>query len=352
MVVRPGLNTTLSVMSTVEAILPADCAVKFGGTPAGALLEFFNENHGHMLSGAPLPSVWDIACRFPHLLTAILSASACYLRHHTDNPLPHQMAEVYQQTLTVQSFQRSLEQPMTRERSDALLLTSIFLNLLAFAAIRDDGPLTSWVFSDDPGRLGWMTILLGFKPLFMASIRYMHESVLLPMYEQTGAQTTKYTGASFDKFELPPAWRLFTRLCADAGSDADAAITDEAVRALYATRFVPPDLAYTQVFMQFFGRLDAPFRDLLLRGDGRALWMVGYWLGLLGRLDAWFARARVRRDHTAVVLSLKARGLAGREGEEGWMWACLLDELEGLRAEWHPSNLGGCVLEAPPAVSG
>ncbi|KAH6684905.1 hypothetical protein F5X68DRAFT_233341 [Plectosphaerella plurivora] len=325
----------LSAHSTVQAVLPVDCATKFGGTPAGVLLEFFNEHHEHMLSGAPLGTVWDMACRYPHLLTGILSASACFLRHHSTNPAPHRVAEIYQQSLTVRSFQASLEAPLTKERSDALLMTCIFLNLLAMTDLHDDDPATSWVFSSDPGRLGWINILLGFRPLFMVSLHFMRQSILLPLYEKSDGPLKEAAGDEMFTIPLPQAWERFKAL-----DPRDGDILDEAIHALYATRFIPAEMENVNAYMQFFGRLETPFRDMLLRGDERAMWMFGYWLGLLGRLDAWFTRRRVVRDYTAIVMWLLGLALDEREGDEGDMWRELLVDLQGLRVDWHPSNLG------------
>lgn len=327
---------SLSAQSTVRAVLPVDCATKYGGTPAGVLLEFFNKNHEHMLSGAPLGTVWDMACQYPHLLTGILSASACFLRHHSSSPGPHHVAEMYQQSLTLRAFQASLEKPLTKERSDALLMTCIFLNLLAFTELTDGDPAASWVFSSEPNRLGWINILLGFRPLFIVSLRFMKESVLLPMYEQSDDGLKAAAGDDVEAIPLPPAW---ARLVALEPRNTDDML-DEAIHALYATRLIPPELENVNAFMQFFGRLETPFRDQLLRGDERAMWMFGYWLGLLGRLDAWFSRRRVVRDYTAIVMWLRRLVLDQREGDEGDMWRELLWELEGLKADWHPSNLG------------
>ncbi|KAM0335111.1 hypothetical protein ACHAQA_000146 [Verticillium albo-atrum] len=323
----PSSGTMVS-QPAFEPSLPVDSATKFGGTPAGMLLQFFNENHEHMLAGAPLATVWDMACTYPHLLTAILGASACYLRHHTANSTPHQIAETYQQTLTIKSFQASLEKPLSRDRADALQMTAVFLNLLAFTSVPDESPLTSWVFSTAPDRLGWMNILLGFKPLLMITTAFRQGSVLTAMYDSADDDEGTFTRPDF-VVALPPAWESFL-----ARNASDVHIFGEAVYILAATRLVDPRPENVYQYMQFVGRVEPAFRDLLLEGDERALWVFGYWLGLVGRFDVWWTRRRIRRDFAAIVMCLRARGLTEGQGSEALMWGELLEDLEGLKEQW------------------
>ncbi|KAG7114222.1 Lysine biosynthesis regulatory protein LYS14 like [Verticillium longisporum] len=321
-------SAALVAQPAFELPVPVDAATKYGGTPAGVLLQFFNENHDNMLAGAPLHAVWDMACTYPHLLTAILGASACYLRHHTANPAAHQIAETYQQTLTIQSLQASLAKPLSRDRADALQMTAIFLNLLAFTAVPDENPLASWVFSTAPDRLGWMNILLGFKPLLIITAAFRRGSLMTPMYASADDEEGTFTRPDL-VVDLPPAWSAFL-----ARTTRRADLFAEPVYILAATRLVAPWSENVYQYMQFVGRVEPAFRDLLLAGDERALWVFGYWLGLVGRFDMWWSRMRIRRDFEAIVMCLRARGLTERGHGEGDMWTELLDDLEGLREQW------------------
>ena len=80
---------------------------------------------------------------------------------------------------------------------------------------------------------------------------------------------------------------------------------------------------------QFLGKVQGPFRDRLHEGDPRALWLVGYWLGLLCRYEGvWWCEGRARRDYKAVCARLEGMKLA--EGAEGEVWKEMMGELRGV----------------------
>jgi len=59
----------------------------------------------------------------------------------------------------------------------------------------------------------------------------------------------------------------------------------------------------------------------------KALWLFGYWLGLMCRFEGmWWSDKRAKRDFMAIGLWLKLRRLTERPGAEGEMWRRLMDE--------------------------
>ncbi|KAL6405073.1 hypothetical protein AUP68_11916 [Ilyonectria robusta] len=106
--------------------------------------------------------------------------TACHLRHHTARPTAHEIAECHQQRATLQGFLPALHQRLDQSRSDALLTTAMFLNLLAVAFVDDARLSASWVVGSDRGRLGWLELQLGLKPLLMATSRLRDASALQP----------------------------------------------------------------------------------------------------------------------------------------------------------------------------
>ncbi len=106
------------------------------------------------------------------------------------------------------------------------------------------------------------------------------------------------------------------------------------VQALAELRLLEPDCHGSFAYMGLVGKLDDGFRDLLLERDPRALWIFGYWLGLLGRLKIWWCDRRVERDRAAVLCFLQDNlGLARRLGGEGRMWRALIADLDSA-SEW------------------
>ncbi|KAH6980837.1 hypothetical protein BKA56DRAFT_673307 [Ilyonectria sp. MPI-CAGE-AT-0026] len=177
----------------------------------------------------------------------------------------------------------------------------MFLNLLAVAFVDDARLSASWVVGSDRGRLGWLELQLGLKPLLMATSRLRDASALQPMFE---------------------------------ASDDEAVVCPE-------SRLIDPDPGNVFICLQFVGKLGPEFVELLHCQGDRALWMFGYWLGLLGRFGFWWLRRRVERDFCAIVLPLgrrlkrKGGDEAGDwDGKEATLWENLIHDIERLEEDW------------------
>ena len=81
--------------------------------------------------------------------------------------------------------------------------------------------------------------------------------------------------------------------------------------------------------IQFLAKVQRQYRTLLLANDDRALWLFGYWLGVLCRFrNVWWCEKRARRDYTAILMWLRQRDLIERSGDEGRRWREMMAELE------------------------
>jgi hypothetical protein len=124
----------------------------------------------------------------------------------------------------------------------------------------------------------------------------------------------------------PSHW---TRLVSPSGAGTDK---DWCLRSplgtLAAIRALPPTPENGLKYARFVGALEAEFMDLLCDRDERAMWMLGYWLGAMGRLGAWWTDLRVRRDGVAIRSFLLGKGVCERKGEEGEMWRLLMRDYD------------------------
>lgn len=67
--------------------------------------------------------------------------------------------------------------------------------------------------------------------------------------------------------------------------------------------------------------MHSEFRALLCDRDERALWLLGYWLGLMSRFEGlWCCDKRVRRDYKAMRMWLEQAKVTIRPGVEGEHW--------------------------------
>jgi|SRR5271154_1581921 len=114
----------------------------------------------------------------------ILAITACHLRRVSPGILQHRIAERFQHSLALQDYQRVLDTPrekLGRSGVDALLLSTVLLNILAFALPEsetaggggDHDPSTSWVFSPREDWLGWLALVVDSFPASALMRRFM-----------------------------------------------------------------------------------------------------------------------------------------------------------------------------------
>ncbi len=114
--------------------------------------------------------------------------------------------------------------------------------------------------------------------------------------------------------------------------DADESCLREPVRILAELRLLSPQQANIMLYVQFIGKIDNNFLRLLSNRDKRALWALGYWLGLIGCLGMWWCDRRVLRDWTAIRdFLLQQDILEGEADDEKEMWQQLMEDYADVR---------------------
>ena len=85
--------------------------------------------------------------------------------------------------------------------------------------------------------------------------------------------------------------------------------------------------------LKFLGKVQEEFRALLYQRDQRALWLFGYWFGLMCRFEGvWWCNKRVKRDYRAIRMWLQQLHLTERPGIRGEIWREMMKEFD-----WAPS---------------
>lgn len=264
--------------------------------------------HQYPIEGIGSEPVASLCKSHPYLFSAILALSASHLQHLQPSQ-SNMVAAHFHQSATLRSFSSAITtelevQPLTQQSSDALLITSMLLNVLLF---NSSDP---WVFSDDPNRLGWFNLFLGMTPLLMATKEFHQDSLLRYIFDASNIDAELEERAC--TLEKSPAW---SELC-----DGET-MFDEPLEVLAMLKGLEANRSTLWLYASFFGRLDANFRDLLDNGDLRAMWIVGYWMGLLCRFDEmWWLHNMAKRDHKDIQIWLRNR-------VRGDMWAELMNDL-------------------------
>jgi len=310
-------------MAGVEGLIPGQAGEH--STSVGHLLHHFSNNSA-IIMGRPFePKLWDLACRHTFLLSTVLAASACHLRHHSANQGPHHIAELRQVLFAIRALKSTLALPLTKQRADAVLCAAVMLNGINFASVKSQTASASWVFSDSPDRLDWLDWQLRFRKLEEATSQFLESSLLWPVINAAGHGPITAHSNDINLDQVPTTWRMLI------GDDYNSYYRP--VRMLAELRICAPLRSNALKYFGFVNKLSNGFRDLLFQRDQRAMWVFGYWLGLIGRLNIWWCSRRVEQDWTAVVLFLQGEGLQQHPGDEGRMWQELIADLS-TASEW------------------
>ncbi|XWX01742.1 hypothetical protein V2A60_009771 [Cordyceps javanica] len=331
------------------------------GVSRVSLLHHINQHFHHSpgsleTAGGHMAFILTLGMSRPYLLDVTLAVAACHLRHMyqangsfgeatADTISACRVAEHYQQSLAIRSFNQALAQPFDQEGSDSVLISSMMLNLLSFALDDDDDPSLSWVFTTAPDRLAWFSLSMGLAPLLMNTKEFHDQSVLRHIFDASDDEHQTYHGDGIKPlYKVPPHW---LRLCGlDYTSNDPDCIFYEPVRVITELFSTSVGQKSFFLYMAFFGKVGVEFRSLLENDDEAAMWILGYWLGLLCRFDhIWWLSARARRDYRAICIWLDRRKVRRRPGAEGQMWRQLMVDLEG--ATQQPPDDGIQCLRRP-----
>jgi len=345
-----SLASPLSANAVALATLVADYNIdalnpwiKKNGTSVDYLLHHFTSNSAVIMGQAFSAQFWAMACRYTFLVPTILSVSACHLRHNTSNPAPHRIAELGQESMAISSLKSALAMPLqSKERANALLYTAVILNAINFASVENPrNPAASWVFSNSADRLGWLDLQLRFKRLEEATAQFRDYDepckAISPQPASPVRESNSPGEEDADLVDVPESWRMLL----GEKTDPDHHCLREPVKLLAKLRVLEPDCAGSFAYLGLISKLDQRFRDLLYVRESRAMWVFGYWLGLIGRFSIWWTVRRVERDWAAVRRFLRDQELDRRPGDEGRMWMALNSDL-GNASQWpspHPDTL-------------
>ena len=264
----------------------------------------------------------------------LLAISACHLRHTANDQAQYGIAENLQQSMALNHLRRAINKASKKNFGatdlNAFLLSACLLNVLAFALPEPDRPLSrgsnlslSWIFSQQEG---WLTLQAGLGPLLMsvspdieATMKFISEVFL-----GTAEEDWVFNVVGRDGLKgVPKRWMLFFGLedpnrgceCAIGLSDnskADIAMKSPSeiyrspVALLVRLRTLRPIPYNAFRTLQFLGKIGAEFRTLLQQGDKKAIWVLGYWFGLLCRFEnLWWCQQRTKRDYKAVCSYLE-----------------------------------------------
>ena len=243
-----------------------------------------------------------------HLMHAVLAVSATQLRRLETNNHHIRLAEIQHWQCALFSFRAALYHPFTRDNCDAILLSSILLNLMSFSFIpgRDLSPSGSWVFSSSPQKLNWLYIQLGLRHLLEQTKPFHVESRLIPIFLASDDEQRTFSDERPGIQGLPGN---FVEVCGlNERSTPENNPYHLPLRLLTPLLELEPCDKNMFKFLHWFASVDDKFASLLQQKDQPALLLFSYWLGMLCELNQWWCYERARRECIAVCMFLKHKG--------------------------------------------
>jgi hypothetical protein len=329
----------LSVLSSVT-IVPFAIPTIDSGTPSILLLQHFLSHWSEITHTFYSAEIFLRVKSDPLIQHTILALTACHLRHVSPTVVQHRVAEYFQLSLALKFYRIALYTPKNKLGQSgvgSLLLSAVLLNMLAFALPQSEpepDPTNSWVFSPGEDRLGWLALQTGLRPLMLSMTDYFLRSmdmlgqIFLGGDKDSWATTRVHQGLE----GIPDNWVQMFKLEETSGgcdSQSEMDIFRPPVSMLAKLRHVTPVRSNAFVCLQFLSKVHPEFRDLLYERDERALWIFGYWLGLMCRFDdTWWCEKRVKRDYIAIRMWLKQLNLPARSANEGQKWSLMMKEYE------------------------
>ncbi|KAH7134736.1 hypothetical protein B0J13DRAFT_641379 [Dactylonectria estremocensis] len=236
---------------------------------------------------------------------------------------------------TLDTPRRELGQPDV----NVLLLSAVLLNILALSLPESETSevSSSWVYSLREDRLGWLAMQAGLRPLIL-SVSGREENLkntmdfLNRVFLGAGCGSWKLVKATHDLVGVPDNWVRVFGLDRNLEDENLVNLNDifrVPVIVLARLRHLEPVRRHVLIHFMFLGKIKAEFRNMLFTRDERALWLLGYWLGLMRRFKGlWWCDKRVERDYQAILTWLRHLRLADRPSAEGQLWGEMMNEIE------------------------
>jgi len=183
------------------------------------------------------------------------------------------------------------------------------------------------VFGQCEDLKGWLALQAGLKTLLVSMRLYFNETRSSLGQTIFGTDDRKWPTPNFklDMKVLPESWIKTCNLNDPWSVDAFG----RAIGIVRELRNIEPIRSNVLRNLLFVWKMQKRFRILLCKKDERAIWLYGYWLGLLCRYEeVWWCVERVRRDYQAICMFYDQLRLHERPGSEGESWVEMVNELK------------------------
>ena len=368
-------NDAFSVLSGVTLVPSLGPKPKNGISPIN-LIQHFQRQWVDIFNFPCSEEILRLSKSDALVRNTMLAMAASHLRHVSPGNQQYLITELFQQSLALQDYQKALAMPIERlgqSGVDSLLLSAVLLNILAFAlpacettsSVNDrPDPSTSWVFSSHVNQLGWLVLQAGLRPLMKSMGPYFDKTMKFLALTFLGSENETWVVLKKDSNleHVPDAWiKVFELDSADRSGECKtmdctdptnlsndwnsggllpnlANVYHLPAMVLLELRKLEPVSLNLFKNLQFLGKVQHELRVLLYARDERALWLLGYWLGLMCRFEGtskWWCDKRAKRDYQGICMWLEQLRLAKRPGIDGKRWSELMEDLRMAPSFFH-----------------
>lgn len=211
----------------------------------------------------------------------------------------YRLAKFENLQIALKDFQSAIDKPIVRGQADAILLTSMMINMQYFSWVDSLAPEHSWVFSSEASRLDWMRAHLFIKPLVEKVRPFLPTSMLVPIWSRSAYINDETQGLPEELLHLCGIYDGMTQ------SERMQNPYLETLQMLGPLMLMEKGSVSMVRYVRFMNRLSQPFFELVQINDPVALLVLSYWFGLMCYVDFWWVQRRARRDCTALCMYLE-----------------------------------------------
>ncbi|PGH18206.1 hypothetical protein AJ79_00544 [Helicocarpus griseus UAMH5409] len=258
-----------------------------------------SEAHSTVLSGEML----QIAFRTPYLMHAVFGAAGTHLRHALPHDKSHAIMAATHLQRAIQLYRREILAPVNEHNMDPLLSTCMLLSAVTFVA-DECKPADSWIFTSNPANLSWLLSQSGLRHILMAlSKEQQRQSIWFRVFQESDDEHSTFNNSSPGREGLHPG---LAELCEiDGTTTPDSNPYHWPLRMLSPMLPLRPGRKYFPKLINFIGRIDRPYTDLLQQKDPRAVLILSYWLGKLCEVKLWWLYPKAHAECFAICTYLE-----------------------------------------------
>lgn len=274
------------------------------------------------------------------ICTVLLAISACHIRE-SDAQHKHDIAGYKYQYKAFQIYRSSLDSfDSSQDISSAktLLVAGLLLNVLTFALPEiesDHGDEScieeSCMYSQDENRFGWIAMHYGFRRLLLTTAPYQGEimAYLSLVFMGTLNMAGHVPRLFLSSDAIPNHWKESFQIPHETSSTRCESSNPFLVPLSYLAklRLVEPTRENSFLFLSFLMKIDSTFQDLLLAKNLKAIWILGYWSGLMCSLPRiWWCTGRATREYTGICAWFRKEIIA-KTKVPSIQWQVMINEL-------------------------